>query len=157
MKVISVLYVLWTVLVCRCGAVAIQPSTFGGVVDSFGRLTNTIKVNIFGWWNISCLGCLIKLRKFLSVDRDTLCGTADYFEDSFMIINHGIRLAATSTMYHSISTKSFLNTSASWQQFRKHSFCCSATAAAVMSIAICTLTFVMKIRLLLIAHETFRD
>lgn len=47
MKVIKVIYVVWTLMVTSCGAVAIQPSTFGGVVDSFGRLTNTIKVKNF--------------------------------------------------------------------------------------------------------------
>lgn len=28
-------------------AIALQPSTFGGVVDSFGRFTNSIKVGKF--------------------------------------------------------------------------------------------------------------
>lgn len=45
MKVINVIYVFGTILVVSCSAVAVQPSTFGGFVDSFGRLTNTIKVN----------------------------------------------------------------------------------------------------------------
>lgn len=43
----SAAIVLWTLLVINCSnAVAIPPSTFGGVVDSFGRLTNSIKVNL---------------------------------------------------------------------------------------------------------------
>lgn len=46
MRVIKVVYVVWLVLISNCIGVAIQPSTFGGVVDSFGRITNTIKVNI---------------------------------------------------------------------------------------------------------------
>lgn len=45
MKVINVVHVLLTLLITHCIAVAIQPSTFGGVVDGFGRLTNTIKVS----------------------------------------------------------------------------------------------------------------
>lgn len=44
MKVINVVHVFGTLLIASCGAVAVQPSTFGGFVDSFGRLTNTIKV-----------------------------------------------------------------------------------------------------------------
>lgn len=44
MKVINVIYVFGTLLIATCSAVAVQPSTFGGFVDSFGRLTNTIKV-----------------------------------------------------------------------------------------------------------------
>jgi hypothetical protein len=36
---------VWTLLIIYCcGAVAIQPSTFGSAVDSFGRITNSIKV-----------------------------------------------------------------------------------------------------------------
>lgn len=46
MKVINVIHAFCALLMSSCIAVAIQPSTFGGVVDGFGRLTNTIKVNI---------------------------------------------------------------------------------------------------------------
>lgn len=45
MKVINIIHALCALLISSCCAVAIQPSTFGGVVDGFGRLTNTIKVN----------------------------------------------------------------------------------------------------------------
>lgn len=45
MKVIKAVCVILAALTSNCAAVAIQPSTFGGVVDSFGRFTNTIKVN----------------------------------------------------------------------------------------------------------------
>jgi hypothetical protein len=46
MKVINVVYVFAALFLPSFSAVAVQPSTFGGFVNSFGRLTNTIKVNI---------------------------------------------------------------------------------------------------------------
>lgn len=45
MKVINVVYVFVALFVPTYNAVAVQPSTFGGFVNSFGRLTNTIKVS----------------------------------------------------------------------------------------------------------------
>jgi len=45
MKVIKAAVVILTLqLSTICDSVAIQPSTFGGVVDGFGRFTNSIKV-----------------------------------------------------------------------------------------------------------------
>lgn len=45
MKVINVVYVFAALLIPTHHAVdAVQPATFGGFVNSFGRLTNTIKV-----------------------------------------------------------------------------------------------------------------
>lgn len=45
MKAIKVIYVFWSLLISHSDCVAIQPSTFGGVVDSVGRLTNSIRVS----------------------------------------------------------------------------------------------------------------
>lgn len=44
MKVNSVFCVIWTILIIKYDAAAIQPSTFGEAVNSFGKITNSIKV-----------------------------------------------------------------------------------------------------------------